>query len=138
MWMHAKSLQSYPTLCDPMDCSSVHGILQIRVLEWVAVPSSRGSSRPRDRTHVSYISCTEIHTGASLVAQTVKLYLRSTWVRSLVWEDSMEEGTATHSSILAWRIPWTEEPGRLYSPWGRKESSDFHFFFTTSATWEAH
>ena len=34
-------------------------------------------------------------------------------VRSLGWEDSLEEATATHSSILAWRIPWTEEPGRL-------------------------
>ena len=37
------------------------------------------------------------------------------WVRSLVWEDPLEEGMATHSSILAWRIPWTEEPGRLQS-----------------------
>ena len=36
-----------------------------------------------------------------------------TWVRSLGWEDPLEEGMATHSSILAWRIPWTEEPGGL-------------------------
>ena len=36
-----------------------------------------------------------------------------TWVRSLGWEDLLEKGTATHSSILAWRIPQTEEPGRL-------------------------
>ena len=35
-------------------------------------------------------------------------------VRSLIWEDPLEEGTAAHSSILAWRIPWTEEPGRLF------------------------
>ena len=35
------------------------------------------------------------------------------WVRSLGWEDSLEEGMATHSTILAWRIPWTEEPGGL-------------------------
>ena len=42
-----------------------------------------------------------------------------TWVRSLDWEYPLEEGLATHSSILAWRIPWTEEPGS-YSPWGRK------------------
>ena len=41
--------------------------------------------------------------------------LRETWVRSLGWEDSLEKGMATHSSILAWRIPWTEEPGRLQS-----------------------
>ena len=37
-------------------------------------------------------------------------------------EDPLEEGMATHSSILAWRIPWTEGPGELHSPWGRKES----------------
>ena len=49
--------QLCPTLCNPMDCSppgsSVHGILQARILEWVAMPSSRGSSQPRDGTHVS-------------------------------------------------------------------------------------
>ena len=54
----AKSLQ---TPCDPMDCSppgsSVHGILQARILEWVAMPASRGSSWPRDCTHISCISC---------------------------------------------------------------------------------
>ena len=50
---------------------------------------------------------------ASLVAQTVKNppAIQETWVRSLGWEDPLEEGMATHSSILAWRIPWTEEPG---------------------------
>ena len=37
------------------------------------------------------------------------------WVQSLGWEDPLEKGMATHSSILAWRIPWTEEPGRLQS-----------------------
>ena len=59
--MHDKRLQSCPTLCDPVDCSppgsSVHGILQARILEWVAMPFSRGSSRLRDGTRVSYVSC---------------------------------------------------------------------------------
>ena len=59
--MSAKSLQSCLTLCTPMDCSppdsSVHGILQARILEWVALPSSRGSSRPRDWISISYVSC---------------------------------------------------------------------------------
>ena len=41
--------------------------------------------------------------------------MRETWVRSLGWEDSLEKGMATHSSILAWRIPWTEAPGRPQS-----------------------
>ena len=61
MYLCAKLLQLYPTLCDPMDCSlpgsSVHGILQARIFEWVAMPSSRGSSQPRDQTCISYISC---------------------------------------------------------------------------------
>ena len=41
--------------------------------------------------------------------------MRETWVQSLSWEDPLEEGMATHSSILAWRIPRTEEPGTLQS-----------------------
>ena len=55
--------------------------------------------------------------GAFLVAQTVKCLpaMWDTWVRSLGQEDPLEKEMATHSSILAWRIPWTEEPGRLQS-----------------------
>ena len=45
--------------------------------------------------------------------------MQETWVRSLGWEDPLEKGKATHSSILAWRIPWTVGQ---YSPWGLKES----------------
>ena len=53
----------------------------------------------------------------SLVAQMVKNLpaMWETWVQSLGWEDPLEEGMATHSSILAWRIPWAEELGRLQS-----------------------
>ena len=59
---------------------------------------------------------------ASLVAQRLKRLpaVWETWVRSLGREDPLEKEMATHSSILAWRIPWTEEPDG-YSPWGRKE-----------------
>ena len=55
--------------------------------------------------------------GASLVAQSVKNLpaMWETWDRSLGWEDPLEEGMATHSGILAWEIPWTEEPGRPQS-----------------------
>ena len=55
--------------------------------------------------------------GASLVAQTVKNLpaVQETWVQSLGQEEPLEKGMATHSSILAWKIPWTEEPGRLQS-----------------------
>ena len=63
-WVHVCMLSCIycAQLYDPMHCSptgsSFHGILQARILEWVAMPSSRGFSWPRDRTHVSYISCT--------------------------------------------------------------------------------
>ena len=69
--------------------------------------------------------------GASLVAQTVKNLpaMPETQVQLLGWEEHLEKGMATHSSILAWRIPWTEEPGEdPMRPWGCKESwlSDSH------------
>ena len=56
----------------------------------------------------------------SLVAQTVKrlLPMQETWVQSLSWEDLLEKEMATHSSILAWRIPQTEECGRLHTVHG--------------------
>ena len=68
--------------------------------------------------------------GSSLVAQMVKNLpaMQKTWVRSLGREDPLEKEIATHSNVLAWRIPCREEPGRLYSPWGHKESH------TTEAT----
>ena len=54
-WSGVKVAQSCPTLCDPMDCT-VHGILQVRILEWVAFPFSKGSFQPRDWTQVSCIA----------------------------------------------------------------------------------
>ena len=96
-YVHAQSLQSCLTLCDLMDYGppgfSLHGIFQARIVEWVAMPSSRVSSRPRNQTCISCISCI------------------GKWI--LYWLSHQEKEMATHSSILAWRIPWTEEPSRL-------------------------
>ena len=96
--MHAQSLQSCLTLCDPMDCSppgfSVHGILQTRILERVAMPSFRGSSQSGNQTH----RCLCL------------LHCRLTLSHWATWE---AQGMSTHSNILAWRIPWAEEPGKL-------------------------
>ena len=68
----------------------------------------------------------------SLVAQTVKRLpaVRETWVRSLGWEDTLEKEMATHSSTLAWKIPWTEEPGELQSMGSQRVRHDFTFTFT--------
>ena len=60
---------------------------------------------------------------ASLLAQTVKhpTAMWETWVGTQGWEDPLEKEMATRSSILAWKIPWTEETGGLFSSWGHKE-----------------
>ena len=59
----------------------------------------------------------KMNSSASLVDQLVKNLpaMQETWVQSLGWEDPLEKGMTTHSGILAWRIPWTEELGRLQS-----------------------
>ena len=64
-----------------------------------------------------YIYCALYYYWVSLVAQRVKRLpaMQETFVQSFSWEDSLEKEMAVHSSILAWRIPWTEEPGRLQS-----------------------
>ena len=60
------------------------------------------------------------------MAQTVKNLpaMQETWVRSLGWEDPLEKGIASHSSILTWRIPWTEEPGGLQSMGSQRVGHD--------------
>ena len=178
-----------PFLCDPTDCSlpgsSVHGILQARILEWVAMPFSRGSSPPRDQTWVSCIAGrfftvwatkealnknirtnnwhkqnssrddvilswskssfgsffemswknpnevfyqVSITGRASLMVQTVKNLpeIWNTWVQSLGWEDSLEKGMVTHSSILAWRVPWTE--ATVHGVTKSRHDWEIHFF----------
>ena len=67
------------------------------------------------------------------MAQTVKHLpaMQETWVRSLGQEDPVEKEMATHSSPLAWKIPWMEEPVG-YSPWGRKESDTTERFHLAS------
>ena len=79
-----------------------------------------------------------VWTERSLVAQTVKRLLpamQETWVQSLGQEDSLEKEMATHSSILAWRIQWTEEPGRLQSMGSQRVGHDWatslHFTLRT-------
>ena len=89
MCVDAKPLQSCPTLCDPMDYtppgSSVHGIFQARILKWTLIPSSKGSSQPKDPTHI--ISCIgsgglyhQLHLGSPTLgtyAQHIYLYMHA-------------------------------------------------------------
>ena len=71
-----------------------------------------------------YLSPLFLFVGASLVAQMVKNLpaMQETWVQFLGWEDPLEKGMATLFSVLAWRIPWTEEPG--YSLWSQRAGHD--------------
>ena len=72
------------------------------------------------------------NTIASLVAQTVKRLsaMQETQVRSLGWEDPLEKKMAAHSSILAWKIPWTAELGRLLSMGGKELDTTERLHFT--------
>ena len=75
-------------------------------------------SSPKIKNPIStQINITHTQLWASLVVQKVKNLpaMQETWVQSLGQEDPLEKGMATHSSILAWRIPWTKEPGGLQS-----------------------
>ena len=67
--------------------------------------------------------------------------MREIWVQFLGQEVPLEKEMATHSGILAWRIPWTEEPGGLHSPWDRKEldrTERLHFHFSPSCIGEGN
>ena len=148
--------QSYPPLCDPMDCgppgSSVRGILQARILEWVAMPSSRGSSQPRDQIQSlvspalagrfftttapwEVLMCRDhAHFGkASLAAQTVKSLpaMRETWVRSLGREHPLEKEMQPTPVFLPGRSHGQRSLAG-YSPWDHKEldmTEQRHFHF---------
>ena len=75
-----------------------------------------GCFSPQLYLHLHYVNL-RLYYRASLVAQLVKnlLAVQESWIWSLGWEDPLEKEMATHSSILAWKIPWTEEPGGLQS-----------------------
>ena len=128
--------QSCPTLHNPMDCSppgsSIHGIFQARVLEWGVIAFSDYQLQ----SHLYYIYSSTI-LGVNFLcyhSYSFCLFLHMSWtsevvlvvknllanagdieihVQSLGQENPLHEGLTSHSSILAWRIPWTEEPVRL-------------------------
>ena len=87
-------------------------------------------------TSASLIRRKPLTVWTSLVVQTVKSLptMQETWVWSLGWEEPLEKETATHSSTLAWKIPWTEEPGRLQSMGSQRVRHNWATFHFTSYT----
>ena len=108
--------QLYRTLFDPLDHSppgsSVHGILQARLLEWVAISFARGSSQPRDQTLVSWIAGRFFTIWATRKAPQVVQWLRihlpmqGTQVQSLVWKDPMYHVTTKPVHHNYWAERW--------------------------------
>ena len=99
------------------------GILQAKILKWM--PCSPPGDLSTQEFNQGLPLYRQIHyrLWASWVAQTVKNLpaLQETQISSLSWKDPLEKGMATHSCILAWKVPWTEGPGG-FNPWGCKES----------------
>ena len=121
---------------------TVHQVLKARILKLFLIPFSAGKEFTCDTGDLSLIFGLGRSPGgeigyplqyswSSLVTQTVKNLsaVQETWVPSLGWEDLLKKKMATHSCILAWKVPWTEEPGRLVhgvtKGWTRLRN--FHF-----------
>ena len=112
---------SSSTLLGPIDCSSVgssvHGIFQVRILEWVAIPFSRGSSQPKDQTWVSCIAGRFFTIWTTREIHQCRRLGFNPWVRKIPWRRK-------------WQPPPVFLPGKIYgqkslvgySPWGHKES----------------
>ena len=123
----AKSLLWCLTHCDPMNCSpqgsSVHGILQARILQWVTMPSSRGSCGPRDRIQVSYVSC--IGREFFITAKSLQSCLTlcdpidgsppGSPVPGILQARTLEWVAISFSN--AWKWPRGLQPTRLLCPW---------------------
>ena len=108
-----------------VDCDCSHEIKRRLLLGRKAMTNLDSILKSRDITLLKKVCIDKVHFfQASLVAQSVENppAVRETWVRSLGWEDPLEEGMATHSSVLAWRSAHGQRSLAGYSPWGHKES----------------
>ena len=119
--MFVKVAQSCPTLCDPMDYI-VQGILQTRILEWVAFPSSRGSSQPKDWTQVSHIAGTFFTSWATREAQEYW----SGWVSYLFSNKSSQPRNQPRVSCIA---------GRFFTNWAIREAVMFICMLLVCQAW---
>ena len=138
IYLHVKSLSSCPTVCNPMDCSppgfSVRGILQARILEWIAICFSRRSSQPRDQTQVSCIAGRFFTYWATWVSELVKVAQSC-----LTLWDTMHY--TVHGILQARILEWVAFPFSRRSSQPRDQTQVSHTagrFFTSWTTREAH
>ena len=139
--------QSCRTLCDPMDCSppgsSVHGISQARMLEWVAMPCSRASSPPRDRTWISCVLCIGswiLYHWVTWEALCVSGHRLTAWKRPWCWERLKAGGEGDDRGWDGWMASptqwtwvwassrswwWTGKPGVLQSMGSQRVGHDW-------------
>ena len=126
------------TLCNPKDYiqpgSSVCEILQARILEWVAISFSKPTAiilkkNLRDALDGSKSwegkHCHSVRDFPGGADGKVSATMRETQAQSLGWEEPLEKEMATHSSTIAWKIPWTEETGRLQSTGWQRVGHDW-------------
>ena len=135
--------QSCPTPCDPMDWAHQAplsmGILQATILVWVAMPSSRVSSQPGDWTRSPALQANSLPAELSGKAEITFINTNTIFIPPMLywvghdWSNLVvvgvcciaEKAGATHSSALAWKIPWMEEPGGLQSMWSVRVGHDW-------------
>ena len=128
--------QSWPTLCEPMNCSlpgsSVHGILQARTLEWVAIPFSRWSSQPKDQTRVSCIIGRFFYIWAIREAQTIRYYVPGAGERHSTHDKGHEEGGSAYAKVgSSLRSP----PGYSRASTHQKKPESAYFIALCSHLW---
>ena len=113
--------QSCPTLCDPMDCSSpgssVHGIFQARILEWVAISSFWGSSQPSDWTFLSRISCFGKRILYHLTPPPVYYLARNGKCRKMWQEIRAQRGLWKWNSFSSWKEIFFLCPSFYFASW---------------------
>ena len=139
--------QSCPTLCNPMDCSpkgsSVHRILQATILEWVDMPSSRGSSWPRDRTQVSSMADRLFTIWATREAHAAAAAAKSLQSCPTLCDptDSSSPGSSVHGILQARILEWVDMPSSRGSSWPRDQTHicssciTVRFFMFMSLKW---
>ena len=134
--------ESCPTLCDPKDCSppgsSVHGILQARILEWVATSFSRGSSQPRDQARVSCIAGRFLTIWATTTWMNLKnIMLTEEWINKMWYIYTMEYYSAIKKNeIMSFEASRMDLESVILSKISQTAKEKYHMTSLTCRIWK--